>query len=122
MVDETSSRNRKKDFIMKFLKDNTRFDFLYNGKKFSECDFSVAVEENGNELVTVYTFSDGLKITNIAKKIDKFGSYEWVNWFENIGNKATGIISELWDASFALPLGFEEKNKPSASFFFIFAV
>ena len=92
---------------MKFLKENRRFDFLYGKKPLDECDFSVSVEEKGNEITTVYTFNDGLKVTNIAKKIDKFGAYEWVNWFENTGNKSTEIISDIWDACFSVPLEYE---------------
>ena len=99
---------------MEFLKNNRRFSFLYGNKPIEECDYTVTVEEKENELVTVYSFADGFKVTNIAKKTDKFGSYEWVNYFENTADKATEIISELWDADFKLPLGHEEKHKASA--------
>ncbi len=99
---------------MFFLKNNRRFSFSYGKKEIKENDYDVEVKENGNELITVYNFSDGLRITNIAKKIDKFGAYEWVNWLENTGDKESQIISDLWDADFAMPLGREEENKPSA--------
>lgn len=93
---------------MKFLKDNRRFGFLYDKKQLDECNFKVEIQEKDNDLIMVYTFDDGLKVTNIAKKIDKFGAYEWVNWFENTGDKPTGIISDVWDACFSIPLEYEE--------------
>ena len=46
----------------------------------------------------------GLKITNVAKKYEEFGAYEWVNWIENISDEPTEIISELWDCACAFPL------------------
>ena len=94
---------------MEFLKNSRRFDFLYGKKKFDDCNFAIETQENGTELTTIYTFSDGLKVTNIAKKIDKFGAYEWVNWFENTGDKKTDVISDLWDSCFSIPLEHEEK-------------
>ena len=99
---------------MDFLKNNRRFCFLYDKKQLEDCDFTVSSEQNGEELTTVYTFSDGLKVTNKARKINKFGAYEWVNWFENTGDKSTGIISDLWDASFSISLEHEEKLPLSA--------
>lgn len=91
---------------MDFLKTSHRFDFLYGEKPFSELKYNMVQTENGNVLTTKYTFLDGLHITNIATKHGD--AYEWVNWFENTSDKPTDIISELWDASIALPLSREE--------------
>lgn len=91
---------------MDFLKSNRRFDFLYGGKPFSKLDFNTVQEENGNVLTTTYLFPDGLKITNVAAKHGE--AYEWLNWLENISDKPTEIISELWDACVTLPLPHED--------------
>ena len=91
---------------MDFLRNEKRFDFLYGGKAFAELEYSVHSEENENVLITTYVFPDGLKITNISTKYDN--AYEWVNWFENTGDKETEVISELWDASVSLKLPHED--------------
>lgn len=91
---------------MNFLKNNPRFDFLYGGKSFAELEYQVTQTQNENMLTTVYCFTDGLKITNIATKYEN--AYEWVNWFENTSSSSTEIISELCDACVALPLPHEK--------------
>ena len=91
---------------MEFLKNNRRFEFLYGGTSFSELSYEVIQTEGTNELTTVYTLNDGLKVTNIATK--NSDAYEWVNWFENTSDKPTEIISELYDACISLPLPHEE--------------
>jgi len=91
---------------MDFLKSQKRFDFLYDGVPFSECDYTVEQTESGNTLTTVYTMKDGLKITNIAEKKDS--AYEWVNWWENTSDTSSKIISELWDCSVSLPMEYED--------------
>jgi len=93
------------------------FSFKYAGKIYkmesqsNDCDFKVETQKNGDEITTTYTFKDGLKITNILKNIDKFGACEWVNWFENTGDKLTGIISDVWDSHFSVPMEYEEPYK-----------
>ncbi len=99
---------------MEFLKNNTRFSFLYGEKCAFEHTFSQYERENGNELTTVYNFENGLRVTNIAKKYPEFGAYEWVNYLENTGEGNTELISELWDCDVLLPFAHEEKRAPSA--------
>lgn len=94
---------------MNFLKDNKRFSFLYGEKNITELSPAEKITETENSLISEYTLSDGLKITNFARKFDDFGAYEWVNYFENTGSKPTQIISELWDCLCEIPLGV---NKP----------
>ena len=91
---------------MDFLKTNRRFDFLYGETPFSKLECQVMQTEGENELTTVYSFADGLKITNMATIHGD--AYEWVNWFENTSDKPTEIISELYDACLSLPLPHEE--------------
>lgn len=91
---------------MEFLKNNRRFDFLYGETPFSKRECQVVQTEGENELTTVYSFADGLKITNMATIHGD--AYEWVNWFENTSDKPTEIISELYDACISLPLPHEE--------------
>lgn len=88
---------------MDFLKNNTRFSFLYGGKDAFECSFTKNIKENENEIITEYIFEDSLKVTNIAKYYPKYDAYEWVNWLENIGNENTQVISELWDCDCEIP-------------------
>lgn len=98
---------------MEFLKSNRRFSFKLGGKNAFETDYSVEATENGNELVTVYSFDGGLKVTNIAKRYAN-GAYEWVNYFENTADKPTYVISDLWDCDVKLPLEHEENRKWTA--------
>ena len=91
---------------MEFLRNQKRFDFLYGGKPFEELTYELSQTQEENVLTTTYLFQDGLKITNIATKHGD--AYEWVNWFENTGDKETEIISELWDASISLELPHED--------------
>lgn len=96
---------------MNFLKTQRRFSFLYDGKPISDSDYTVETNENGNIITTIYTFCDGLKVTNVATYYEKFGAYEWVNYFENTSDKPTKIISELWDCDCTFPLPHEEPRK-----------
>ena len=91
---------------MDFLKKQKRFDFLYGGIPFSELEYEVCRKEEGDVLTTEYVFADGLKITNVATKYGD--AYEWVNWWENTGEKDSEIISELWDACVTLKLPHED--------------
>ncbi|MBQ8449273.1 MAG: alpha-galactosidase [Clostridia bacterium] len=99
---------------MEFLKNNNRFSFVYGEKRAFERAFSKSVKESGNELITVYDFEKGLRVTNRAKKYADFDAYEWVNELENTGNAETELISELWDSDVDLPFPHEEKRAPSA--------
>lgn len=89
--------------IMDFLKNNMRFSFLYGDETITEKNFGKEVFENDCSVTTVLTSRDGLTVTNIAKKHEKYGVYEWVNYFENTGNVPTKIISELWDCDIKIP-------------------
>lgn len=91
---------------MEFLKSQPRFHFLYNNKPFTEYDYTVVQTVVSDTLTTIYTFSDGLTVTNIATK--KGDAYEWINWFENTSDQPTEIISDLWDCSAALPMEHED--------------
>ena len=67
-------------------------------------------------MTTVYLFDGGIKITNIAKKYDKYDAYEWVNYIENTSDKPSEIISDLWDCDCNLPIKYEENRKWEAYF------
>jgi len=98
---------------MEFLKSHARLSFLYGGKDALSQPHKTEVTQEGNRLTTVYQFPDGLRVTNIATKSERFGSYEWVNHLENTGNAPTDIISELWDCDCVLPASHEEPKKAS---------
>lgn len=92
---------------MDFLKNNRRFRFLYNGKEITNADYTVTQTQEGNKVTSVYTFADGLKVTNIATKHEMFGAYEWVNYFENTAETPSGMITELWDCDVTLPMPYQ---------------
>ena len=60
---------------MEFLKSNKLFSFWYNGKYAWNQDYTLEERESGSTLTRVYTFENGLRITNIATKNEKFGSF-----------------------------------------------
>ena len=101
---------------MDFLKNNKRFSFKLGGMNAWDSDYKSEVTSVGNEVTTVYLFDGGIKITNIAKKYDKFGAYEWVNYIENTSEQPSEIISDLWDCDCTLPLKYEENRKWEAYF------
>ena len=102
---------------MDFLRNNKRFSFKLGGTHAWDLDYKSEVTSVGNEDTTVYQFGRGIKITNIAKKYDKFGAYEWVNYIENTSDKPSEIISDLWDCDCTLPLKYEENRKWGEAYF-----
>ena len=94
---------------MKFLTDENLFSFKLGGTDAFALPHEKQTFEEGDQTVTTYKFGD-LKVTNVFKKYDRFGAVEWVNYFENEGEKNTPIISELFDCDCALPLAREEKR------------
>ncbi|MBR4072499.1 MAG: alpha-galactosidase [Clostridia bacterium] len=101
---------------MDYLKNNKRFSFKLDGKNIWETEFKSHTKESGNEIITEYFFEGGLKVTNVAKKYPNFGAYEWVNYFENVSDNPTGVISELWDCDCTLPIEHEEPYRFTAFF------
>lgn len=101
---------------MQFLKENKRFSFCLGGKSAWEHAYKKEEKQEHNTLTTRYVFENGLVVTNVAKKYDKYGAYEWVNYFENTSNNPTEIISELWDCDVELPFETEENRKYQAYF------
>lgn len=97
--------------IMEFLKNNRRLSFLYGGKTIDAAEFKITQTLEQNTITTIYTHRDGFKLTNIARKIDKFGAYEWVNWLENTSDTPTELITELCDCDCELPMEYEEPKK-----------
>ena len=102
---------------MEFLKNNKRFSFKLGGMNAWDSDYKSEVTSIGNEVTTVYQFGGGIKITNVAKKYDKYDAYEWVNYIENISDKPSEIISDLWDCDCTLPLKYEENRKWGEAYF-----
>lgn len=96
---------------MKFLKENKRFSFKLENENVWDTEYTSEITENGDELVSVYYFKGGLKVTNVAKKYKEFDAYEWVNYIENTSDKPSGIISELWDCHCTMPMPHENPRK-----------
>ena len=101
---------------MEFLKANKRFSFKLEDKNAWDLNYKSEINEDRDTLITEYYFESGLKVTNIAKKYDKFDAYEWVNYIENMSDTPTGLISELWDCECTLPLEHENPKKWEAYF------
>ncbi len=101
---------------MEFLRKNKLFSCKLGGKNIWDLTYEVKKEENGSTLTSVYTFPDGLKITNVAKKYHDYDAYEWVNWLENTSDSPTGIIADLWDCDVTLPMMHENPRKNEAYF------
>lgn len=99
---------------MDFLKNNNRISFKLDGADFEKPNHKKITEEAGNTLTTVFDFENGLKVTNIAKKHEKYGAFEWVNYIENTGSEPSGVISELWDCDVLLPFSHEEPRRYGA--------
>lgn len=102
---------------MRFLKESERFSFKLGGKEVQKGDYIAECTESENGLATTYRFKNGLIVTNVAKKYDKFGAYEWVNYFENTSDRPTEIISELWDCNAEFPLPYEENLDRGSAYF-----
>ena len=99
---------------MNFLKNNKRFSFKYGNNDFFALNPKITFTEKDNELITEYILDDGLKITNIARKIPEFDAYEWVNYLENTGEKPSKIISELYDCDVNIAMDYEKPHKRCA--------
>ncbi len=100
---------------MEFLKNSPRFSFNLDGKPAFDTPHTKTVTQNDNVLVTEYMFECGLKVTNIAKKSEKYGVYEWANHFENLSKTDSPLITNLWDCDCTLPCHYQgpcEATKP----------
>ena len=99
---------------MDFLREHSRFSMNYRGVSFFEHSPQKEQWVEGSRVTTVYSLSDGLTVTNIAEKNEKYGSYEWVNYIEYRGEGDSGLITELWDCDCFLDCDEESPREPSA--------
>ena len=90
--------------FVEFLQSGTRVDLLYDDVPLEQTGCQVAVDRREDVLTTVYTFPDGVRLTNVARKYPDFGAYEWVNYLENPTDHPSGLIHRLWDCAVTLPL------------------
>ena len=93
---------------MNFLKSQSRFSFCLDGVPMSQLPYTVKESYSDLTLTTEYLFPNGLKITNVAKKYEKYDAYEWVNYIENTSDERSGVITELFDCDITLPLPKED--------------
>ena len=98
---------------MLFAKTKNLFSFNIDGVSAFDTEHCYEEKFNGNALVKTYLFG-GLKFVNTVKKHEKYGAYEWVNHIENVSDKPSGIISDLWDCDCDFAIEREEKRGPSA--------
>lgn len=95
---------------MDFLRNNQRISFKYGGINLSDIQKETSKTEQDNQYITSYLLPDGLKVTNIAVKHEKYGAYEWVTYLENTGDSNTAIISEMCDCD--VDFAFEYDKRP----------
>lgn len=92
------------------IADNALFSFLYGGRPFGE--YAPEVRADGGS--TEFLFPDGLKVTCVYKEYGEFGACEWVNYFENTGDKPSQVISELYDCDIGLPFAHDGERRNTA--------
>ncbi|MBE6890455.1 MAG: hypothetical protein E7481_00355 [Ruminococcaceae bacterium] len=88
-----------------FYEKQLGFDLVYDGDRFMRVKKTVEKEEKDNTVTTVYTFEDGIKVTNILTKHGD--AYEWVNWLENPTDEPSKIFSNIRDCNVILPMPYE---------------
>ena len=98
---------------MDFLKDAPRFSFCYGGEPADLSRALVGVHEEDGTLVTEYLFPEGLKVTNRTRRLGD--AWDWVNWFENVGEGDTLRISCLRDCDVRIP--FKKDARPASRAF-----
>ncbi len=79
---------------MLLLTENQLLSFNLDGQDAFSLPHETHVTCDGNTMTRVYTFQNGLKVTQYAKKYADFGAYEWRQTFENIGKHFAGTTSE----------------------------
>ena len=94
---------------MTFYSNEQLFSFKLDGVDSKELNCEISATVDGNTTTTVYDYDGGLRITNIFKKYDDFGAYEWVNYYENTSNEPTGILSDIFDCDVLVPLKNDEE-------------
>ncbi len=91
---------------MNFATDGKRFSFLYDGRDMS--DIRKTVTENQEETVFEYFTEDGLKVTNICRKLSEFDACQWVTWYENTGTQPSKMLTDILDADISIPFEHDE--------------
>ncbi len=86
---------------MEFLKNHRKFTLTYGKKTIWDSALTSECREVGNALTETYTVEGRLRVTNYAKKYERFGAYEWVNTMENVSAYPTEIMTEIWDAVYS---------------------
>ena len=94
---------------MYFFDNESLFSFKLNGIDSKDLNCKISSTVDNNVTTTVYDYDGGLRITNIFKKYDDFGAYEWVNYYENASNEPTGILSDVFDCDVLVPLENDDK-------------
>ncbi len=93
---------------MDYTADIRRFSFVYDGKDIFSHSIRKDVVHNGEETVCEYRTEDGLKITNVCKKIRDFDAYHWVTWYENTGSALSKLFSNILDADISVPFAHDD--------------
>ncbi|NLM77506.1 MAG: hypothetical protein GX173_05380, partial [Ruminococcaceae bacterium] len=71
------------------------FSFKYNGKKY---DYSSFKNNKG-------VLDDALTVTLLTNDYSEYDAVEWVMYFENTGQRNSGIISEIYDCDISYSIG-----------------
>lgn len=95
---------------MKPFENETLFSFLYDGLPCGESLLSYDVLPAQQGETRVYTYKNGLRVTEALTFFPDFGAYEWGNTYENTQQTPTGLIEALADCDVSLPMAHEEKD------------
>ncbi|MBQ7444357.1 MAG: alpha-galactosidase [Clostridia bacterium] len=70
-----------------------RFSFNYNGRPFDVADAKVIATDRG----FFYEAGDGLGVELCIQRFPEYNAIKWMLWFENRGDKDSGLISDVCD-------------------------
>lgn len=96
--------------MLTHLKNAPKLSFLLDGVSFHNVKHEIITEDHENLRKTVYLFDGGLKLTNTLTFFPEYDACEWVNHWENLGDKPGALISELWDCDIEIPFDESEKK------------
>lgn len=84
------------------MKEKT-FSFNYGGAPFTEFG-NGTTRKSGNVTVTEFIVADALKVAMHITEYPEYSAFEQVLYFENMTDKPTEPISDLWDCDIDISL------------------
>lgn len=85
-----------------------QFSFLYDNIRISSSDLTPRVQGDS----FIYDVDDRLTVTAVYRQFPGADACHWVLYFENRGERNTGILSDIRDCDALLPLNVPEAPRP----------